>query len=329
MPYTMNDYTAARSAGDFPNAVAVWDALAEANDAFLRRRFADRFNPGLPALFASFMPQSGGEILAHRMAETLGYVEFHWAVSRPDIPTEIYPAPSAVDVYARGGYFCRTQARPTPFLRMIMTPRMTTPFWVHVRHPAETCREAWEILIRSLPQPAVPPAPAPAPAATPAAPSVALKAESSRSSRKSGRARPADPPADPPAAAPAEPPPPPPPPPAAGPRWEDYFAANIATHVGWIDAWVDYATEYPGRVVFSTWDEMGNINSLLTRVFARYGFAVDFTGVPETFPDSRRPTDPQADWRAALGADQANGVAAADAAWARVRELAALPAKDA
>jgi hypothetical protein len=264
--YTMDDYVKALNAEDYPNAIAIWDALADLNDRFIRTDRGKAFNNSLPPIISSFMPKSGGTFLFNRMIQTFGYTEFHWGVTRANSFTEVYPVGAAVDVYSRGGYFCHSHALPQPYFRMVMAERATGPIWVHVRHPAETCLAGF-FHFRGQGQ---------------GDGDVAqTRMEANQAQKEYLKS-------------------------AHGfefKTWNDFFLEHWPFYAGWLTDWSGYADEKTGRVFFTFFEEMADVDSLFTRVFAHYGRNDALPAVAGPLPQDRRRTSGQRNWREGLGAE--------------------------
>lgn len=290
MKYTIDDYVKAREQHDYPNAIAIWDAIAEANDAYIRKHNASAFNPALPAIFSAFMPKSGGTFLHNRLMKTVGYLDYYWAITHVASAALVYPTPRAVEVYQRGGYTCHTHATPSPYFRFIVEPRVSQPIWVHVRHPAEACLAGFyhfkgegqgegEVHRQRL-----------------------AEIEHDKTVLGEIHGFTFDEP------------------------WPEFFATHCKFYVEWLDTWIAYADRHPGRVVFSFFDELSDVDALLTRILAIYGFDLKPRDVPETIPEDRRRTSGTRDWRAGLTDATSALVHRADDVWSRAQAFRASPA---
>lgn len=261
--YSMEDYQAAFEAEDYLNAVAIWDAMAEENYAWLVREAGGKYQRALPAIVSSFMPKSGGTFLFNRMINSLGYLTFYWGVTRKNSHTEVYPTPKALEVYKRGGLFCHSHALPSPYFRMIVGRNHERPIWVHIRHPGETTLAGYyhyqgEGQGRG---------------AAKAARLSAMEEELELLRSLHGF--------------------------AVG-EWPAFFRKWVGFYASWIAMWLDYADERPGSVFFTFFDELQDTPALLGRVFRTYGYKVAPDAIPDDLPEDRRRTVGTHDWTEGL-----------------------------
>lgn len=276
----MDDFAAAFAAEDYPNAIAIWDSLAEMNYYYLVSESKEKYNPSLPAIIASFMPKSGGTFLFNRMIESVGYVDYYWGVTRHLSHSEVYPTSSSIDVYRRGGFFCHTHAVPSPYFRMVVEAKEVFPIWVHVRDPAEVTLAGYfhfqgvgqgegpirdkrvaEILEEKL------------------------HLERAHSLNFSSR--------------------------------EQFMRDNIHFHASWLDSWVTYADENPGRVFFTYFEELDDPPKILKRVLHHYGLEVSLKDLPYEMPEDRRRKIGIRDWRHGLSDETVGFVNSFSSIWER------------
>lgn len=285
MNYTMADYVSARAANDYPNAIAIWDALSEEIADHICRNSEVSYNPALPAIFSSFMPKAGGTFLHNRLMKTVGYLDFYWAVTHEASAAQVYPVPRAVEVYKRGGYTCHTHATPSPFFRMIMEPVVKTPIWVHIRHPAEACLAGFfHFQGEGQGEGAV-------------HEQRVAEIEKDKQVLREMHGYTFNEP------------------------WPQFFAMHCEFYVAWLEAWLQYAEEQPHRVHFTYFDELSDAAGMLMRVFARYGHHLRIDSVAQLMSEDRRRTGGTRDWRAELDDGAARQIARADAVWDRAISL--------
>jgi hypothetical protein len=261
--YTMGDYASTYEVGDYPNAIAIWDVIAKENYRFLLKTHKGKYNRSLPGIISSFMPKSGGTFLFNRMIQSLGYVRFEWGITKLNSHTEVYPTPSAVKVYRRGGFFCHSHALPTPYFRLIMERLDIGPIWVHLRNPAEACLAAYfhyqgegqgEGKLRASRR-------------------AAIQAEKAHLRKEMGFVL---------------------------EDWPSFYRQWLSFYSGWIYAWLSYEDERPGSVLFTYFDELNDVPALLIRVFEKYGYTPCLQSIANQLPEDRRRIDGNHDWRAGL-----------------------------
>lgn len=283
-PYTMADYVAAYESEDYPNAIAIWDALAEANAQYLIRESGGSYDATLPPIFASFMPKSGGTFLYNRMIQQVGYVDYPWVVTRWQSHTEAYPTPLSLAAYRRGGFFGHTHAVPSPYFRMVFGAHDAEPVWVHLRNPAEACLAGYFHYLGE----------GQGEGKARDARLAGIEAEKVILRERHGF--------------------------TIG-SWPAFFRRWLGFYAGWVSAWLSYREEYPERVFFTYFDELTDLPKLLHRVFRRYGLEYDPQGIAEQLPDDRRRKTGNHAWQAGLSDEDIASQADHLCVWNRVLEL--------
>jgi len=276
----MRDYAALYGAGDYINALAVWDCLAEANYEHICRVHKASYTPALPPIISSFMPKAGGTFLFNRMIQTLGYYDFPWGVTVANSYTQVYPAASAVEVYQRGGFFCHSHAQPFPHFRMIMERRNVGPIWIHIRHPAEACLAGYFHFHGEGQGEGA--------AGEKRVAAMEVQRDHLRDLHSFELG-----------------------------EWPPFFRRWVGFYADWIAAWLDYETQRPGSTVFTYFDELPNPSRLLARVFLRHGYHLPEDDVVDHLADDRRRKGGNHDWRLGLSEDDIASQAAHLAVWDR------------
>ncbi len=284
MRYTIADYVAAREREDYPNSIAIWDALAEATGQHLIRKSDGKYDASLPPIFSSFLPKSGGTFLFNRMIQSAGYIDYPWGVTRHLGPSEVYPTPRTISVYRRGGFFCHTHALPSPYFRMIFGQHDAEPIWVHLRHPAEACLAGYfhfrgegqgEGEIRDI--------------------RIARIEEEKAFLHERVGFR-------------------------VG-TWPEFFLQSMGFYANWISSWLSYAEDFPGRVFFTYFDELADIPALFRRVFRHYGYEYCPEGLADHLPDDRRRRTGNHAWQSGLSDEEIASQADNLRVWDRALEL--------
>jgi hypothetical protein len=282
--YTMNDYSTARKAEDYVNAIAIWDALAPRIRENELRLAGDSYNPGLPAIFSSFMPKSGGTFLYNRMIQSVGYRHFHWGITKSNSLSEFYPTPASIVSYATGGFFSHTHALPSPYFKMVTKAQNVGPIWIHVRNPCEVSLAAF-FHYRGAGQ---------GTGKVGEARVAAIATEKQYLEAKHGY---------------------------SFDDWNQFFGSNIVFSLGWLQQWVSYAEETPGAAFFTYFDELADVPKLFDRVFRQYGYGISFDKIDDILPDDRRRTDGQYDWREGLSPEMLEIADTVETVWKRALAL--------
>lgn len=280
----MEDFSAARAAKDYPNAIAIWDSLAEQNFASILAKNNGKYNSSLPAIFSSFMPKSGGTFLFNRMIESLGYLDFYWGITPEYSHSEVYPTSSSIDVYRKGGLFCHTHAIPSPYVRMMFREKGVSPVWVHVRDPAEVALAGfyhyqgvgqgegaiWDERIAEMSK---------------------EKSFLNQRSKVNFESR------------------------------EQFMRQTITFHASWLNSWLEYAEDNPRGVFFTYFDELDDTRALLKRVLLHYDCDFSLGGIADDLPQDRRRKSGIRDWREGLSDETIEIVSRWSSVWERALAL--------
>lgn len=233
MMFEIEDYSLARNAGDYLNAVGIWDAMAYRIYDHLELS-GQKIKKCLPPIFSSFMPKSGGTFLYNRMIK-LGYRNYFWGVSNEHELSEVHPTPNAVKAYKQGGVFSHTHATPSAFFCMIDSLVNLGVIWVHVRNPLDASLAAvyhyqgegqGDGLIRNLRI-------------------TEIEAQKLYLAKHKG---------------------------IDFENRESVFMASLEHYVGWLSSWLKFATDNPGRVRFTFFEELSDASALINRVLTSYGY---------------------------------------------------------
>lgn len=233
MMFEIEDYMLAREDGDYFNAVGIWDAMAYRIYDHIELS-GQKIEKDLPPIFSSFMPKSGGTYLYNRMIE-LGYRNYYWGVSNQHNLSDVYPTPNAVKAYQQGGVFSHTHATPSAFFCMVDSFVNLGVIWVHVRNPLDASLAA-VYHYRGEGQGEGP------------IRNLRLTEIEAQKRYLTERHN------------------------INFENQDSVFMASLEHYVEWLSDWIKFATDNPGRVYFTFFEELSDASALLNRVLTSYGY---------------------------------------------------------
>ena len=127
---------------DLVNTIELLNRLGEDVRTFHEEKQAEAIRAGIPALFASFMPKSGGTYL-HNSLLRAGATEIFHHTQSPINFYQAYLIPSWLAIFMKGGTACHTHLMPTPYNRTVIEECDVQRIWVHIRDPRQAALSSY------------------------------------------------------------------------------------------------------------------------------------------------------------------------------------------
>ncbi|MEQ1902351.1 MAG: hypothetical protein ABL866_16650 [Devosia sp.] len=134
---TYEKITAFLDEGDIPNAIDLFERLAEDYERGVHTPHNAAIETGVPAFLSTFLAKSGGTYLHNHLVATGVYDLQHSTHTRWDM-ARAYFIPSRLRLFLKGGTCNHTHMRPLPWNVTQMKVAGVRRFWIHARDPRQS-----------------------------------------------------------------------------------------------------------------------------------------------------------------------------------------------